>query len=843
MLLDSAKHEQSVKILADKLRTEHASRPVLLLGAGASVTSGVPLAAELVRIIGRHAHAERELGSANAFANVMLTDGMNFLRRQSWFNPEQMAECFPAAVQHLLRPQAVRQQFFIQHTHHQRISEGYLALGKLFSRQLCRTVLTTNFDALLWEVLSEHKIRLREVVELNRSPGDLARFNVNNRCQIVYLHGSIEHYTDQNLPEEVQTLNEPLAARLWPMLADAPLIVVGYRGAEPSIVQHLLRRGVKESYGFKYGIYWCCRKPDDLHPQVQELAKAMPQNFSLLKINGFDELMVDLEAELAGETFLVEERSNGGGIPSWDRQPAEGATMEEIDDAALLAALGEYCERLDLGSLDRSRLSQMLLDRALAVRTDGGELLPTNACLLLFGKNPQQRFPHAVVTLVSERRKQAVFGGSLLRQFRDLQANLETLELNPVLRLKNATGAEETRAYAHQSVKELIANMLAHRNYEILEFGMVRHELGQSLTFSNPGGLVAEVRRRVEVQPDGSFQPKRDVSHCRNQVLADIFCGLGQMDKQGSGLPDVQEAMPKHGGHAEFHVRDGNTHLEVKLLQAEQPAASQPVANRRTQTEVYTTNLLAFKLMPTKVYQIPTFDPNLRRPIFQSDEEREHLPLCLPTGGWLTSFADLRQTPSFSERHGSLAMLHEWDRDEFLSDEVRQRHFVWLVGLHWRRRLTRFRSDGLYDDFRCKRAFFHLLNGQANTIAYTSWLGRRARRDVVKARGEQKQEHENEGFGYRVVEMGGEWAIQVNPNYVFTGPDGRTPLPPRFQSSRSTRRMKFDRNKMVGDDLMFWSRYLGEESEAVNLGLGWNDDLLLDMRFVFAELPVEQLPS
>ena len=85
--------------------------------------------------------------------------------------------------------------------------------------------------------------------------------------------------------------------------------------------------------------------------------------------------------------------------------------------------------------------------------------------------------------------------------------------------------------------------------------------------------------------------------------------------------------------------------------------------------------------------------------------------------------------------------------------------------------------------------------------------------------------------------MSGAWAIQLKPTYVFTGRDGRTPLPPTSQGRRATRRFKFDRNKMVEDDLTFWSRYLGLGNSVINLGRGFGDDLLLGTEYVSAEVP------
>ena len=85
---------------------------------------------------------------------------------------------------------------------------------------------------------------MRQVVEVNRTDGDIVAFSIYNRYQIVYLHGAVEFDRDKNLIEETQRLDEKVVRRVSPILRDSPLIVIGYRGAEPSIMHHLLEEGV-----------------------------------------------------------------------------------------------------------------------------------------------------------------------------------------------------------------------------------------------------------------------------------------------------------------------------------------------------------------------------------------------------------------------------------------------------------------------------------------------------------------------------------------------------------------------------------------------------------------------
>jgi hypothetical protein len=89
-----------------------------------------------------------------------------------------------------------------------------------------------------------------------------------------------------------------------------------------------------------------------------------------------------------------------------------------------------------------------------------------------------------------------------------------------------------------------------------------------------------------------------------------------------------------------------------------------------------------------------------------------------------------------------------------------------------------------------------------------------------------------------VVEFGGNWAVQIKPFYMFTGPDGCTPLPPFLRTQRTTRRMRFDRNKNVDDDLSFWARFLSNGQPTINLGGLGVSHLFIDSEYCSAEVPL-----
>ncbi|QKV58282.1 MAG: hypothetical protein HT580_14710 [Dechloromonas sp.] len=103
---------------------------------------------------------------------------------------------------------------------------------------------------------------------------------------MIYLHGSVDHYTDKNLVNETQRLSTEMVDLLRPLLRDHPLVVVGYRGAEPSVMRHLLLEQAGACMNFRRGIYWCYRKgsnPLADSPLLSDLQSQIQTNLLLLK--------------------------------------------------------------------------------------------------------------------------------------------------------------------------------------------------------------------------------------------------------------------------------------------------------------------------------------------------------------------------------------------------------------------------------------------------------------------------------------------------------------------------------------------------------------------------------
>jgi hypothetical protein len=826
--------------------------PVFLLGAGASYRAGVPMAADAVWwIVERHFSRCVRGGQLRS---PRRSEVEMWLRKEhsGWFNFDpEIADNFPEAVDRLLVPAEFRREALHELVQPiNGINEGYKHLARLMQRGLCRTVLTTNFDRLVYAALKSMEPHVRHVVEVNQVPGDFDQFSLMRKFQVVYLHGSVEHYRDRNTRIETEDLDGELSRLIEPLLRDWPLIVVGYRGAEASIMNGLLGRVASGRTAFRNGLYWCSRSGSVLHPQVQELAGRVGNNFRQVRIDGFDELLAELDFVLRDVDHFGKGSEVPAPQPAPDELPVPGAKMDEIDLDLALATLARWANRLQRGAVTSDNFEALMLELRLAAKSDD-QIVPTLGGLLLFGRKPQTRFPHSFVRVLVGHN-QRVVDGNILEQFRALKEILGASDLNPVLRIKSAESSQERPAYPQRVLTEAIVNMLVHRDYRIENFAEIVVTPGSSIRFTNPGGLPNEVFARVAPDEQGFFIPVREATQTRNPCLADIFFGDGSMDREGSGLADVLAISRENGGDAAFSVRASNTQFSAEIKQPFQAApGSSTLARPISASGRYITNHLPFQLLPDIVYSMPIREsssragaapkgPQLFAKADHLEEEQEPIWAGGYKAGAIYSFADLNAFPRFAEDRGQIRKISPQSRAELEASPEGRRTLSWLLRRHFDYHLGHFESLGLAVER--KRAYFIGSAEEERAIIYDSPKRRGVRRVMVKRREIGKRVfHENEGIWYSVERFAGAWCIRLKPTYVFTEPDGRTPLPPFMISRLATRRFRFDRNKNVDDDMTFWTRFLGRGRPVVGIGGPGVNNLILALDYVSFEVPEEEV--
>jgi hypothetical protein len=270
-----------------------------------------------------------------------------WLTAQPWYKPNVVpGDLYPDAIANLLGVKSDRREFFEQLINPPEISpsRGYVALTQILHQGWISTVLTTNFDQCLERAAIQHN-RPHRLVSIS-TPADYIMFSsVPQDPQLIFLHGSVKHYTDKNLADEIQSLDGQLVDRLKPLLRDHPIIVVGYRGTETSVMNDLFLAQAGAG-GFLHGVYWCVLDSEVGGPFssfVTQLADQIGSNFQLVPIKGFDDLVEkDLLASMIVAGARPTRRQSGHsiiGMPA-DMRPLDGFDISGFEQSLLQARLG-----------------------------------------------------------------------------------------------------------------------------------------------------------------------------------------------------------------------------------------------------------------------------------------------------------------------------------------------------------------------------------------------------------------------------------------------------------------------------------------------------------------------
>ena len=819
--------------------------PIFLLGAGASVKSGIPLAHDMVEKIAKWRYC-LDNGLDTEDPSLRRSDWYPWLKMQTWYREDrEQADNYPDAVENILQPRQTRKDFFLEMLNTQvEPSGGYEHIAELMARKRVHTVLTTNFDTILLNVCTTN--HRPHHVEIIQTPSDYTKLSTSPPYpQVVYLHGSVEHYTDKNTIDEINgQLDAVLVSKLLPLLRDHPLVVIGYRGAESSVMRHLLIDHAGDASNYRHGIYWCSRdykgeKSDNLTQLVHELAGEIQTNFQVVPIDGFDEVMTHLrryidqqpDSHQTQRTIVTEELTSH----PYDLRILTNANLADFEWPPMRVRLLQYCERTGLHIptiTDDDWIRQLLCDQDLASRTEEGNIFPTVGGYLLFAEVPQDHIQTAQVIVslngppewiekildVSDdieldgEKIEQVIEGNLWIQLEEIYELLS--RVNQSFLLKEGRHSKYVYPYPPDALREIVVNALVHRDYEKDEPIVIEIE-ETYIRVRNPGGLVEDVIEQMIGTPQekikDAFETEikkgtRGIRGYRNPVVADLFYGAEEMEKAGSGLSDVWQESEKNKNEVNFGPVDDNTAFEITL--SRRPEVVDTITRTASSSDNftrYTSNLLEVVSLPDVIWHAGT-EARQAKEVWEKTEAN-WLPPFMTYSGKLFTFDNLSipTNPLYavidSDDIGKMTV------EEF-TDAYGERRFVWILNECFYRYL---KTKGLWVDKDRMRAYFPRTDGGPRKIKYQARL-RRATRTVVKR---IKNYWEHKSFRFRFERFGDVWTLVMLPGYVFTT-DGRSDLlEGKVVNRLSTKREGRDYNNVVHNDLVFWTWVLSGENHSI----------------------------
>lgn len=165
-----------------------------------------------------------------------------------------------------------------------------------------------------------------------------------------------------------------------------------------------------------------------------------------------------------------------------------------------------------------------------------------NAAILMFAKNTGRYIQQSQIAMYLFKNHGKVdfidrknVRGSLLEQFNEAMAFLER-HLN---RRSQIVGVNRIDTYEIpiEAVREAVANAIIHRDYSIEGTDIAIEIYPDTLEISNPGGL-----------PEGMHTSDLgNKSVRRNELISDMFFRMDKIEKAGTGIRRIREALKKAG--------------------------------------------------------------------------------------------------------------------------------------------------------------------------------------------------------------------------------------------------------------------------------------------------------
>lgn len=231
--------------------------------------------------------------------------------------------------------------------------------------------------------------------------------------------------------------------------------------------------------------------------------------------------------------------TQASGAVAGDLRPVLGATLDDLD-ITLLTRQFAGRRTLDFESLDEQGRRQVL---EAADIVEPKSAAPTVAGLLCFGHRPQDHLPHAVLECVSyagrEPARESVDRATAAGRVE------EQIELATVFAERNLARPstieglrrQESARPSRESLREVLANAVAHRHYGITGPSHVR-VFEDRLEVVSPG------------EPPNGVSPaamRVGVSVRRNQMIVQRLVELGLVDAVGRGIVLLVEEAARLG--------------------------------------------------------------------------------------------------------------------------------------------------------------------------------------------------------------------------------------------------------------------------------------------------------
>jgi Tfp pilus assembly protein PilF len=282
-----------------------------ILGAGASVTSGIPSGGKLA------SKWYEEIKDS-----ILQTTLSKWQESIADFDEDNLAASYTKIFKKRFEVDYhLGYQELQRYMDKAKPSIGYSFLAQVLDKTANKFVITTNFDTMTEDALFE----LGNAKPLVLGHEVLSKFiNATSptRPTIIKIHRDFL-FDPYNTDEEIEELDNQWQESLEPVLTENSMIVLGYGGNDESLMNYL------KNIQNRKPIYWCYREEYELSDKIKELLGK--QDF-VIQITSFDKFMLLVSDKLGFEPLVDKENIENSEIIQNARENAKSYAkqLEEL---------------------------------------------------------------------------------------------------------------------------------------------------------------------------------------------------------------------------------------------------------------------------------------------------------------------------------------------------------------------------------------------------------------------------------------------------------------------------------------------------------------------------------
>jgi ATP-dependent DNA helicase RecG len=195
----------------------------------------------------------------------------------------------------------------------------------------------------------------------------------------------------------------------------------------------------------------------------------------------------DITTSLLNERRYSEQR--------WERQAVLGATFDDLDLVEVNKSMKAYNNYTSIDLINDAE--NFLVNNGLIVNGN-----VTNACIVLFGKNPTQFIPQSRIKLVVHPgvtpsdtfKENKIYSENLFQNVRNILSDLDGI-IGKEIKIEGVY-REERKLYPEKALREGLLNAIVHRDYSVAKAFLTISVFSDRLVISNYGGLPEELTVR-----------------------------------------------------------------------------------------------------------------------------------------------------------------------------------------------------------------------------------------------------------------------------------------------------------------------------------------------------------